>query len=451
MRIKKIAGSVALAAVLFTGCGGGGGDSSTAPAGISTANKAAALTTYAIVAEKNYAQALTDAIALKRTIDTFAATQTQPNLDAAKAAWKTSRNSYGTTEIFRLSNGPIDGEELWIETLYGNREGQINAWPLDENMIDYTQPNSSTARTTGNIIDSSGNFTPSNGDAVDVSTITTAVLSALNENGGDANVATGYHAIEFLLWGQDQDYNNFLNDTITNGATAAGSRPLADFTTEPNAARRLDYLTASAELLVEDLTAVANAWKSSSANCTSGVGCYRAAFLNKLTGADASKNISTAEALKQVFAGMGVFIKSELANERMAVAVLTPSEEDEHSCFSDNTHVDIDKNYHGFVNALKGTYNGSQGTSFYSLLSAEQKAELDTKINAINAQVAAINAAASTEHFDYQIKPGSANKQNIIDAKNALRDLGDEMVDVAAEFGISLDGNDVTDPDETPL
>jgi len=455
---KKVLGSVVLSTLLalgVNGCGGGGGGGSTNTTSITPAQKTALLTTYADIALANYTDAYNDALALQTAISTFASSADQTKLDAAKSAWLTARESYGTTEAFRLTDGPIDAEDGWVNSLYGAPEGELNAWPLDENIIDYTKAANGSI-TSGNIIDTAGSFTPSGGTAVDVTNITKEALAALNENGGDANVATGYHAVEFLLWGQDQDYNSFIDDTVTNGATVAGQRPLTDFTSAANADRRLAYLQATAALIVEDLNTTLQAWNDSETNCTTGVGCYRGAFLNELSGSDSSKNIEADEALKNIFAGLGVFVKSELANERMAVAVLTPSEEDEHSCFSDNTHRDIYLNYKGFKNILKGEYDGvtaiaANSTSFYSLLDETTKSTVDTLLNSIDTKVNAINTAVATEHFDYQIKPGSSHRQNIVDAKNAMRDMGDTIVDVAADFGISLSEDDVTDPDETRI
>ncbi len=461
MRVHtKIGSMLSLAAILIlSGCGGNDSADNTETA-VSAAQKEAVLTTYADIAEANYNDALSDAQAMQAAIAAFAAAPDETTLAAAKAAWLTARESYGTTEAFRLSEGPIDAEEGFA-TIYGAPEGQLNAWPLDENMIDYTQTNSSSAQTSGNIIDTAGFFTPNGGNTVDVTTITKSALAELNENGGDANVATGYHAIEFLLWGQDQDYDNFLNDTITNGALTAGKRPLEDFDgTNADSDRRLEYLQAAADLIVEDLSTVAAAWNESKPTDCSALparGCYRAAFLGELdlnaTLAGNFENIAPDTALKTVISGLGVFIKSEVANERIAVAVLTPSEEDEHSCFSDNTHRDIVLNYQGFVNILKGEYRGvSKGTSMYALLDTNGKSAVDTLISDISERVAAIDSAAeTTEHFDYQIKEGSVNRANIISAKNQMRKLGDEMVNVAEAFGISLSEDDVTDAEETEI
>lgn len=418
---------------------------------VEVAKQASILEAYANIALDNYTNALKDAKNLKVVIDKFAKAPTQENFDAAKKAWLDSRESYGSTEIFRLSNGPIDAEEGWIADAYGSLEGQINAWPLDENMIDYTV-DAEGKLTSGNIIDTVGKFNPGGEDSkeVDVTKITVDALTDLNENGGEANVSTGYHAIEFLLWGQDQDYANFMDDNVTKGPMTAGQRPLTDFTTDKNSQRRLAYLKASSEKLVKDLETVASAWKK---EVKGNQGLYQAALLGKLKGKDKDKNIDQKEALKQIIAGMGVFIKSELANERIAVAVLTPSEEDEHSCFSDNTHRDLVKNYEGFKNVLTATYNGKKyGKSLFDAVDKETKERIEKLMSSIEEKIESVDKIAKTEaHFDYQIRPDHEQSKVLIKLKNELRKLGDEMVNVASANGISLSTDDVTDPEETKI
>lgn len=414
------------------------------------------LTAYANIAWDNYQDALKDAKSLQNSIEKFASNPTEKSLQNAKNAWLNSRESYGLTESFRLSNGPIDAEEGWISDAYGNLESQINAWPLDENMIDYTL-DANMKKTSGNIIDSMGKFTPSGEEpkAVNISKITPEVITALNENGGEANVASGYHAIEFLLWGQDQDYQNMLEDKVTHGAMMAGLRPLSDFTSDINSVRRLEYLKASAQKLVDDLILVSSAWNPTLSNdCSSdATGCYRAAVLDELKGKDASKNINQEEALKQILAGMGMFIKSELANERIAVAVLTPSEEDEHSCFSDNTHRDLHTNYFSFKNLLTSTYNDKKyGKSLFDTASNETKAKMTELMGKIEARIAQVDKIAKTSrHFDYQIRPDDPQSKEIRRLKNDLRKLGDMMILVAKDNKISISQADITDPEETKV
>lgn len=402
------------------------------------------LQAYTAIASKNYSDTLKDAIALRFQLDVFASNPTEENLAAAKNAWLQARESYGQTEIFRLSNGPIDAEEGWIADYYGSLEGQLNAWPLDENMIDYTV-DANGKKTSGNIIDTKGDFNPGGEDAeaVNVKKITVKAITALNENGGDANVATGYHAVEFLLWGQDQDYTNFVKNSFNTGDLQAGQRPLSDFTTDSNAKRRLAYLQAASAKIVSDLTTVKSAWTGDS--------MYAKALNSQLSGADASKNIDRQTALTQIFAGMGVFVKSELANERIAVAVLTPSEEDEHSCFSDNTHRDIALNYQGFKNILLSTYNGVDfGAAPIDALDEESKNRVLALMTSIETKINSINLIAQNDrHFDRQIRPSDPQAKVIVKLKNELRKLGDEMVNVASANGISLSVEDVTDADET--
>ncbi len=407
-------------------------------------NESAVLTTYAKIAHQSYEDSLRDAKILQEAIKRFTDNPTELTLSEAKAAWLVARESYGETEIFRLSNGPIDAEDGWVAKKYGNLEGQLNAWPLDENMIDYTM-NAKGMKTKGNIIDSKGMFNPGGEEstAVDVSNITVDAITDLNENGGEANVATGYHAIEFLLWGQDQDYSSFMKDSVTHGPLTAGMRPLSDYTTDKFKERRKAFLNAAASKIVSDLALVESGWE---------VGAeYRTAFLNK--NPDSTKNIAPKDAMKDIFAGMGVFVKSELANERIAVAVLTPSEEDEHSCFSDNTHRDIAQNYQGFKNILMGTYNGVYyGVSPFDALNEDDKREIRGLMESIESKIASINAIAQTSrHFDYQIRPEDPQSKLIVKLKNELRKLGDKMVTVAGANGISLSVEDVTDAEETEV
>ena len=150
---------------------------------------------------------------------------------------------------------------------------------------------------------------------------------------------------------------------------------------------------------------------------------------------------------------MGVFIKSELANERIAVAVLTPSEEDEHSCFSDNTHRDIAQNYQGFKNILTGTYEGhSYGKAPIDALDAATRAKVETLMSSIEDKIESINIIAETSrHFDKQIRANDPQSIVIVKLKNEMRKLGDQMINVANANGIQLSVEDVTDADETKM
>ena len=211
--------SVLIATLAFAACGGDGG-------GASDDLKASVVDNYAEGAHASYVRSLNSAIALDAAIDSFVAAPSQVRLDAVKRAWLYARDDYGVTEIYRFYNGPIDNEE-------DGPEGLINAWPLDESYIDYVDGDLNAG-----IINNPEQFP----------TIDADLLVSINEEGGEENVSTGWHAIEFLLWGQD------LNPD------GPGYRPLEDYTDNPNADRRAAYLGVASDVLIGHLTDMVNAW-----------------------------------------------------------------------------------------------------------------------------------------------------------------------------------------------
>ena len=171
------------------------------------------LSHYADLAHAKYEDSLITARALQGAVNQFIAEPTEANLANAQGAWLAARVPYQQSEVYRFGNAIVDD---W--------EGKVNAWPLDEGLIDYVAASYGAESEenpgyTANVIASSS-FTFS-GETVDASAITKELLAdTLHELGGvEANVATGYHAVEFLLWGQD------LNGT----GPGAGARPASDF------------------------------------------------------------------------------------------------------------------------------------------------------------------------------------------------------------------------------
>jgi putative iron-regulated protein len=355
--------------------------------------KKAAVTNYASIVYANYSDALSKAQLLKTSIDVFVATPTQSNFDAAKQAWLEARLPYGQTEVFRFYSGPIDDDN--------GPEGLINAWPMDEAYLDYVQGNA----TSGLINDLTFTITKSN-------------IEAQNENGGETNISCGFHAIEFLLWGQDLS------------TTSAGSRPYTDFIpvtgTALNQARRCAYLKAIAELLVDNLQDVTNAWSPSQ------TGNYRQDFVNGNSDAAISKMIQ----------GTGFLSKGELAGERLEVAYDSQLQEDEHSCFSDNTHNDVQMNALGILNVINGTYKRTDGsvitgTSVYDVVSAKDA-------NTANELKAAVELGYSKSKeiaapFDQQIVSsnvsGRVKVKTVIDA---LKAQGDKIAEAASKLSFSI-------------
>lgn len=348
---------------------------------------------YADLALAAYSDALSKARELRGQIDALLAQPNEQTLAAARQAWRDARVPYMQTEVFRFGNAVVDE---W--------EGQVNAWPLDEGLIDYVaddyQAVMGNPGARANIIASQS--LKIGEQQLDLSELDADLLASLNELGGsEVNVATGYHAIEFLLWGQD------LNGTDAG----AGERPATDFATGEAATgghndRRRDYLTVVTDLLIRDLEAMVAEWQPDQDN-------YRADLA-----ADSVEN-----GLRKMLFGMGSLSLGELAGERMKVALAAHSPEDEHDCFSDNTHFSHFYNAKGIENVYLGEYqrvNGDtlSGPSLSDLVAASEpqldealKADLDASEAALQALV---DSAASGVHFDQLIAPGNAEGAAIV-------------------------------------
>lgn len=307
------------------------------------------LISYADMAHAAYKDALETAKTLQTAVNTYVETPTQANLDAAKAAYKAARQPYSQTEVFRFDEGFVTANEKRAIGSVDGWEGQVNAWPLDEALIDYVSDNYEGEYNSPDNIINSDSITVGS-IKQDTSTITPELLAEMNEIGGsEANVTTGYHAIEFLLWGQD-----------TNGVgEGAGNRPVSDYVTTDGECtsgetkntdasiceRRGQYLKAVTQLLVDDLTAMEAEWQPDSENT-----------LRSDMMARKDKN-----ALRQIMYQMGSLALGELASERIQVAFVTGSTEDEHECFSDLTHLSYANNARGIQNIFNGSYKTVAG------------------------------------------------------------------------------------------
>jgi putative iron-regulated protein len=324
----------------------------------------ALLETNADIALAAYSDSVDTARALRRAIRDFSAEPTGAALYAVKRAWLVSREPYGQTEVYRFRLSPIDSTNYADED---GVEGDINAWPLGEALIDYVIAagpdfGSDQIGVTENGVGINGGGEVDGGDNMlniiaDTSiTINNALISNTVTAGDEHDVIAGYHAIEFMLWGQDLNDNAMVtngNDreqaVKTNGAgnvAAGGQRPLTDFTSDPLAPRRFKYLEVVVNKLVRDLKSVRDGWLD-------GVdGNYRDQFTSF---ADRDEAV---EKLTEILTGMGTLSEGELAGERMQISYSSNSQEDEHSCFSDNTHRDVVLNARGIWNSFYGSYSG---------------------------------------------------------------------------------------------
>lgn len=369
----------------------------TAPAATAQADEAAAKAVvrhYADLALAVFGDALSSAKALQQAVDALLAKPDADTLQAAREAWIAARVPYMQSEVFRFGNPVVDE---W--------EGQLNAWPLDEGLIDYVAADYQHALgnpgASANIVANSEIQVGE--EKVDVATITGETLASLNElAGSEANVATGYHAIEFLLWGQD------LNGT----APGAGQRPASDYVVGEGCSgghceRRRAYLKAATDLLVSDLEHMVGQWQPQVADN------YRASLERE----------PAANGLRKMLFGMGSLSLGELAGERMKVPLEANSTEDEQDCFSDNTHNAHFYNGKGIRNVYLGEYrklDGSllSGPSLSSLVAkadAQAGASLKADLDASEARLQSlVDSAAKGQHFDQLIAADNAAGQQLV-------------------------------------
>ena len=375
---------------------------------------------YVTLAERLYSDSLVTANRLSDQVNLLLKKPTKENLARARRAWREARAVYSQSEVFRFGNPVVDA---W--------ETQVNAWPLDEGFIDYVDDSHyfhELGNPVGqaNIINSKSlRWGP---NELDLSVISPELLASLNELGGtEANVATGWHAIEFLLWGQD------LNGTNAG----AGQRPASDFSdgekcTNNNCDRRGAYLRAVTELLVTDLETMVDIWNSNNPES------YAQEFLA----------FNAKEQIRRILYGMGSLALGELAGERMKVALLANSTEDEHDCFSDDTHSTLFNNAVGIDVVLRGGYTRSEGETFSgpSLLqwAKEQEPGLATALqtsstNSLNSLSKIVKSAESGTAFDQLIAPGNqAGAQLINDSIDALKVLTRNIELLAAAMKIQM-------------
>ncbi|WP_106395033.1 imelysin family protein [Enhygromyxa salina] len=340
--------------------------------------------TYAQIVAASYTDSRTAAEALELALDALVADPSEATLEAARQAWLDAREPYGQTEVYRFYDGPIDNPD-------DGPEGQLNAWPMDEAYVDYVDgaPDSGIIN-----------------DATTYPTIDAALLASLNEAGGETNISTGYHAIEFLLWGQDMNPDG-------PGARAASDYATDGSSTVDNPERRGAYVLAAAELLISDLSGLEAAWASG--------------YVDEFNSADPQ------EVVRRILLGMGSLSGAELAGERMNVALETMDQEDEHSCFSDNTHRDIINNARGIENVYLGRYGEVDGPGIYDLVAARDPSLADRLRDELAASVAAAEAIPAP--FDRAIVDHREAVQATIDA---LRLQADTIVEVATLFEINL-------------
>jgi putative iron-regulated protein len=406
-----------LSALLLSAAGlacGSSGDKSKFP--METAEQA--LADYKKLVYENYGDALEGAKNLKVAIDAFLADPNEDTHEAAKQAWIDARAPYMPSEVFRFYNGPIDysgpvggkgqpsklGPEPWV-----------NGWPLDESYIDYVRD-----------VDAEDDHSLVN-DLTLAPKLSEKVIRDANESAGEDEITTGYHAIEFLLWGQDDP----------EPGHGAGKRSYKDYLDEkdggtaPNAARRKQYLSIVTDMLVSDLEYVRAQWDPEDAKD------YGEEF-------GAGDDAALKSAVSDVLLAIGDLARTELGGERLTVAYLSHDQEDEHDCFSDNTSVDLAGNAVGIQNVWLGTYGGHDRTGLDEVVKAVDAELAKQMTDDIAAAVKNMRALATLQKkgtpLDVIIQKPASSSENkaLLTAIQSLNKIGHDVEQAAKALGLSV-------------
>jgi putative iron-regulated protein len=389
------------------------------------------LENYRSLAELEFSDALAQAKALNTAIDAFLADPTEKTLASAKTAWFASRVPYQQTEVYRFGNAYVDD---W--------EGKVNAWPLDEGLIDYVDASYGTESDENPYYSANIIANPKltiGGKEVDATTIDKKLLAeTLHEiDEVESNVATGYHVIEFLLWGQDLYGTN----------PGAGERPASDFSTTKctggNCDRRRDYLKAATDLLIDDLNDIVAAWAPEG---------------------DATKQLQAKGdqgGLSTILTGMGSLAYGELAGERIKLGLMLHDPEEEHDCFSDNTHYSHFYDAVGIKNVYMGSFTDSQGktssgaslSALIATMNADLDQEMKQKLDATEAAMQVmVDSAKAGSPVDVLIGEGNTKGnqiiQNVVDALVSQTKTTEKIVAALKLEGIEVEGSDSLDNPE---
>lgn len=344
---------------------------------------------YVEIVRATYKDTVLGAKELRQKIETLVQAPSAESLKAAREAWKRARDVYGPTESFRFYGGPIDDPK-------NGPEGLINAWPMDEAYVDYVKGNDAAG-----IINMPTEYPQ----------ITKELLLSLNEKNGEKNISTGYHAIEFLLWGQDLSANGPGNRSYEDFVVGKGK----------NAERRGLYVRLLAEILEDHLTQVAKLWDVS----------------NPENYGEKLKKEPLDESLRRIYTGLVTLSIDEMAGERMTVALEKNDQEHEQDCFSDYTLKGMVSNEIGIHNVYFGRYGATTGPGLHDLVlatDAKQATATKKQLEKTMAQIKAIPGTFDRVVTDKKSKGRKAAK----DAIFALETQARSIAKSGLEMGLML-------------
>ncbi|MDI7195989.1 imelysin family protein [Leptospira santarosai] len=295
-----------------------------------TATKAQVVDRYLKLGYESYDQSYKDAVNLQTAVTAFAANGNPTPAEHAnlKNLYIIARASYLVTEAFRFSSGPIDNVDVLGcgSNADGSGEeeceGVINSWPLDESAIDNHIAAAGAQMNYEAILAVNGNAGAHNG---------------AQDNDDETAITVGWHAIEYILWGQD-----LSNGGINEIAGQRTANDLGNAAVDGHGANRRAYMKAVTDGLVLQLKLIRDQFEDGSRY------------------SDALKSNPDA-AITAIFQGLGKFIAGEWGGERLT-GTFDGQQEEEHSCFSDTTKADFYYNAQSVLNVWSGSYELKKGT-----------------------------------------------------------------------------------------
>lgn len=344
------------------------------------------------LAHAQFTAALAQAKLLNNAVDQLLLTPNQKHLQQAQAAWRSAKRSYQLTEWTRFAETPIDWAALGARP--AGPELRINAWPLNEAVIDAVRG----APTAGLVHRFELPMTRAN-------------ILAQDQSTDEADVTTGWHAIEFLLWGQD--FN----------ADGPGQRLAADFSGQsPATQRRRTYLKLLVELLIEDLTVVSGEWDPN----------IDTSYVNKL------QQLPPIEQLGRVLHGATTLLITEVHGQRLTVPLDSGTQEDEHSCFSDFTLQDLQADLAGVRSVFYTELKDAPNSSLIALMRWKDPNLAEILQQKFDLATQALEKIP--EPFDQMLlsAPNSHARTQAEAAADALQSLGVSMKAAAEVLGIQI-------------
>ena len=344
---------------------------------------------YAVVAYESYQAASAAAHDFQDAVSALVDEPTDTTLASARGAWLKVRAAYMATECFRFYGGPIDGPG---SASLGSALARLDPWPIDESFVDGVM-----AHPDGGLI----------GDPKIA--ITRQTLRQPPGGTNPTHAATGFHVIEFLLWGPDKNPGSDQSRRATD--FQAGGPHHAD--------RRRLFLQTATKLLVEDLDELTAAWTPKKPDN------YAAQFLA----------LDPREALGRMLSGMAILADQEIARQRLLGALDDRIRANPLGRYSLHTNDDFTADLDGIQILWTGDDRQSYGTGLDGIVQSLDPGlalEMDRRLAAAKAALRLLD-----KPFDHVLSapPDSPSWTKVARAAVAFHALAHTIQDIGAAAG----------------